>query len=365
VEAKREALLEDATIRLKRAPEPAQGSPESIQERKARHISVCLDEAVDRSRSHGGAFDSVRLPHRALPELDRDEIDTSVTFLGKRLSLPLLIGSMTGGTTEARVINRRLAEAAQRANVGMCLGSQRILLEQPELLDTFCVRNVAPDVLLVSNLGATQLMLGVSPETARNLVEQVGADALVLHLNPAQEAVQEGGDTRFSGVERALAEAIPRLGIPCGIKEVGCGFARSDVERLARLPLAFVESAGRGGTSWTRVEGLRAQTREARALGELFADWGHSSIESLRNCVDGAGPIPVIASGGIRSGLDAAKALALGASVTAMALPLLRAASESVDAVTEEIELFRAALTTAMFLTGCRDVPTLRRLFRH
>jgi isopentenyl-diphosphate delta-isomerase len=358
MEAKREALLEDATLRLERAPE-------SIQERKSRHLSVCLDEAVDRTRTHGGAFDAVRLPHRALPELDRNEVDTSVTFLGKRLSLPLMIGSMTGGTTEARVVNRRLAEAAQRANVGMCLGSQRILLERPELLDSFCVRSVAPEVLLVANLGATQLARGTSPATTRRLVDQVGADALVLHLNAAQEAVQEGGDTRFSGVEAALADAIPKLGVPCGVKEVGCGFARSDVERLARLPLAYIESAGRGGTSWTRVEGLGAESRQARALGELLADWGHSSVESLRHCVDGAGAIPVVASGGIRSGVDAAKALALGASLTAMALPLLRAASDSVDAVTEEIELFRAGLTAAMFLTGCRDVPALRRLFRN
>jgi isopentenyl-diphosphate delta-isomerase len=342
------------------APAPIHRQQASvIVGRKDSHIRVCLDEDVDLARE-GSPWDSLRLRHRALPEVDRQAVDTSVVFLGKRLGLPLLIGSMTGGTAEAGRINRRLAAAAQHCSVGMCLGSQRVMLEQPELTHTFAVREVAPDILLLSNLGAVQLGMGVRPSQARQLVEAVGADALVLHLNAGQEAVQHGGDTHYGGLVRILAKSIPKIGVPCGVKEVGCGFAAEDVELLGELPLHFIESSGRGGTSWTRIEGLRHAEAAGRAMGELFADWGHSSVESLRNCLRGS-TLPVVASGGIRSGLDAAKALALGASLTAMALPLLRAAAQSTEAVIEQITLFREALVTAMFLTGSADVSALRR----
>jgi isopentenyl-diphosphate delta-isomerase len=329
---------------------------ETIQNRKTSHVEVCLEQAVERQ----SPWNAVRLPHRALPELDRDAVSTSCRFLGRELRLPLLIGSMTGGTEDAGRLNRRLAEAAQRCGVGLCLGSQRIMLERPELTDTFRVREQAPDVPLVANLGAIQLKLGVTPAQVRSLVDAVAADGLVLHLNSAQEAVQEGGDTAFAGLHARLAEALPQIGVPCGVKEVGSGFAPEDVARLAQLPLAFVESAGHGGTSWPLVEGLRGQSASTRRLGSALADWGHTSVESLNHCVAGLRGVTVIASGGIRSGVDAARAVALGADLVAMALPLLRAASRSTEAVVGEIESFERELRAALFLTGSPDLRSLR-----
>lgn len=344
-------------LRAKQAIGVDRDLSDAIQKRKNGHIELCLEQDVERR----SPWDAVRLPHRALPEIDRDAVDTSSAFLGRRLRLPLLIGSMTGGTDDAGRLNRRLAEAAQRCGVGLCLGSQRIMLERPELADSFRVRQLAPDVPLVANLGAVQLKLGVTPAQARSLVDSVSADGLVLHLNPAQEAVQEGGDTSFAGLHACLAEVLPRIGLPCGIKEVGSGFGREDVALLAQLPLAFVESAGRGGTSWPLVEGLRGESGATRRLGAVLADWGHDSVESLNHCVEGLSGVTVVASGGIRSGVDAARAIAQGADLVAMALPLLRAAARSADAVVEEIEAFERELRTALFLTGSRDLRALRR----
>ena len=329
---------------------------DAIQKRKASHIEVCLEQEVERQ----SPWDAVRLPHRALPEVDADAVDTRASFLGRPLRLPLLIGSMTGGTDAAGRLNRRLAEAAQRCGVGLCLGSQRVMIERPELADSFRVRPLAPDVPLIANLGAVQLKLGVSPAQARALVESVEADALVLHLNAAQEVVQEGGDTAFAGLHACLARAIPEIGAPCGVKEVGSGFAREDVALLSQLPLAFVESAGRGGTSWPLVEGLRGERAATRRLGAALADWGHSSVESLTHCVEGLAGVTVIASGGIRSGVDAARAIALGADLVAIALPMLRAAAESAEAVETEIETFARELKAALFLAGCGSLRALR-----
>jgi isopentenyl-diphosphate delta-isomerase len=329
---------------------------DTIQKRKTSHIEVCLERDVER----GSPWDAVRLPHRAFPELDRDGVDTRAGFLGRRLRLPLLIGSMTGGTGDAGQLNRRLAEAAQRCGVGLCLGSQRVMLDRDELAETFRVREQAPDVPLVANLGAVQLKLGVTPAQARSLVDRVEADGLVLHLNPAQEVVQEGGDTAFAGLHARLAEALPEIGVPCGIKEVGSGFGRDDVARLAQLPLAFVDSAGRGGTSWPLVEGLRGERESTRRLGAALADWGYTSVKSLTHCVEGLSGVTVVASGGIRSGVDAARAIALGADLVAMALPMLRAAARSTQAVVDEIEAFEGELRAALFLTGSRDLRALR-----
>jgi len=334
---------------------------EGITVRKAEHLRLAIDEDVEVPLGGAGTFDAIRLVYQALPEVDLDAIDTSVELFGKRLAFPLMIGSMTGGTEEAGLINRRLAEAAARCGVGMFLGSQRVMLEKPETVSTFAVRDVAPDIPLVANIGAVQLNLGVSPADVRSLADRVGADAVVFHLNAAQEAVQEGGDTRFAGLTARLADAVEAVGLPCGVKEVGAGMSIDTVRRLAELKLAFIESAGRGGTSWTLIEGRRAATASGRDLGALFADWGIPSVTSLLACVEHGGGIPVIASGGLRSGLDAARAIAAGASITAMALPLLRAAARSADAAVAELEAFKKALTTAMFLVGAPDIAALRR----
>ncbi|MFT7578715.1 MAG: isopentenyl-diphosphate delta-isomerase [Myxococcota bacterium] len=340
----------------------AQDDGHGIGGRKADHLRLAIEDNVEVPLTSGariGAFDQVRLVHQALPDIDRDAIDPSVTFLGKRLAFPLLVGSMTGGTEEAGVINRRLAEASKRCGIGMFLGSQRIMLERPEVTSTFSIREVAPEILLVANIGAVQLNLGVTGQDIRRIADAVGADAVVFHLNAAQEAVQPGGDTQFAGLSQKMAEAIEVIGLPCGAKEVGAGLSIDAVQTLASLPLAFLESAGRGGTSWTLIEGMRADATLDQRMGALFADWGIPSLTSLLACVQHGGDIPVVASGGLRSGLDGAKAIACGAHVTAMALPLLRAAAKSVEAAVAEMLAFREALVTTMFLTGAHDIATL------
>ena len=342
-----------------------------ITNRKADHIRIALQEQVEVPLRHAGsgapvgAWDRVRLVHQALPELNAADVDTRVEFLGKQLSMPLLIGSMTGGTQEAGEINQRLAAAAQATGVGMCLGSQRVMIEKPETTSTFAVRKVAPDVLLVANIGAVQLNYSVAPTDIRNMADAVDADAVVFHLNAAQEAVQPEGDTKFADLTAKMADAMPQIGKPCGVKEVGGGMSIGAVQHFAKLPLAFIESAGRGGTSWTKIEGMRAPGVTSE-MGELFADWGVPTVTSLLACVRyGSSGVPVMASGGLRSGLDAARAIALGARVTAMALPMLKAAAHGTDAIIDVINRFRQTLATAMFLVGARTITDLQRVPVH
>ncbi|MFO0751096.1 MAG: type 2 isopentenyl-diphosphate Delta-isomerase [Myxococcota bacterium] len=342
-----------------------------LTSRKADHLRLALEAEVEVPAGAAG-WDAVRLIHQALPELALADVDTTVELMGKRLAFPLIVGSMTGGTDEAGEVNRRLARAAARAGIGMGLGSQRVMLHRPETAATFAVKDAAPDLpLLIANLGAVQLGSAgrVQPAALRGLADRVGADAVVLHLNAAQEAVQPEGDTDFARLGEIMAAVAGEVGLPVGLKEVGAGFSIAAVKRLAASPYrwAFIESAGRGGTSWTLIEGLRSGLQAkvgAPALGELFADWGIPSVTSCLACVAHGGGIPVIASGGLRSGLDGARALACGAAVTAMALPLLKAAAESEDAAFDAMMAFRDALRVAMFLTGARTVADLRRVPR-
>lgn len=336
------------------------GDDRATEIRKSQHLAIARTSAVEPSLPGPGPFDGIRLPHEALPEVDLDAVDPTTTLLGKRLVSPLLIGSMTGGTAEARTINQRLAEVAQAHGIGMGVGSQRAMVERPSLAYTFDVRSVAPDILLVANIGAVQLRRGVSPRQVEDAALCIGADAVVFHLNPAQEAVQPEGDTCFAGLADAIGDAVESIGLPCGVKEVGCGFSRRSVERLAGLHLAFLESAGAGGTSWPLIEGLRSTDPVSARLGSTFARWGIDSMESLANCVDYGRGIPVIASGGVRTGLDAARAIAAGATAVAMALPFLRAASDGPAACELEVRCFERELRTAMFLVGATDVAQLR-----
>jgi isopentenyl-diphosphate delta-isomerase len=331
--------------------------------RKDDHLRLALHDRVEVPREHGWA--AIRLVPRALPELALAEVDPSVTFLGRRLAFPLIVGSMTGGTELAGMLNQRLARAAARAGIGMALGSQRVMLERPSTVGTFALREAAPELpLLIANMGAVQLNYGVDGAALAGVVAAVGADALVLHLNAAQEAVQPEGDTDFRGLVAAMREVATRLPVPVGVKEVGQGSTRRDVRALmgdadgegGAPPFSFIESAGAGGTSWTLIEGKRAADSGGKQLGELFAGWGVPSVTSLLACVERARGVPVIASGGLRSGLDAARALAVGASVTAKALPLLKAASHSEERAFEEMMAFRRALVTALFLVGAKTV---------
>ncbi len=337
--------------------------PTIITERKDDHLRVALHDRVEVPTTRG--WDAIRLLPRALPELALADVDTSVVFLGKRLAFPLIVGSMTGGTALAGTLNRRLARAAARAGIGMGLGSQRVMLVKPETRATFMVRDEAPDLpLLIANVGAVQLNYGVGQPEVDRLVHEVSADALVLHLNVAQEAVQPEGDTQFGGLTAAMQAVARASTYPVGVKEVGQGFTRRDVAALVGdgvPPFAFIESAGAGGTSWTLIEGKRAGDGAGQALGDLFADWGVPAVTSMLACVEAGRGTPVIASGGLRSGLDGARAVAAGATVVAMALPLLKAAAESEDAAYDVMMAFRRSFATAMFLVGAKTVHDLRR----
>jgi isopentenyl-diphosphate Delta-isomerase len=326
-----------------------------IAQRKARHIEVCLRDDVEyRTRTTG--FERLDLPYRALPETDLAQVDTEVTFLGKRLRAPVLIGAMTGGAEHAGVINRHLAEAAQRLGLGMMLGSQRVMLERPETRSSFQVRAVAPDVLLVGNLGVAQLLRGYGVDEARAAIELVGADALALHTNPLQEALQAGGDTDFAGASERLREVVPEVGAPVVLKEVGHGVSGEVARAVADVGLAAIDVAGAGGTSWAKAEDL---VRYGEVRHHDLVEWGIPTLAALR-AVRGALPtMPLVASGGVRSGLDVAKAIASGAQVAALARPLLAPALDSADAVVARLERLLFELRVAMHGCGCRDLGAL------
>ncbi|MCA9523384.1 MAG: type 2 isopentenyl-diphosphate Delta-isomerase [Myxococcales bacterium] len=332
----------------------------SIQSRKDDHLRICADEDVDRGEVDAG-FRRFRFDHDALPEIDFDGIDTSVEFLGRRLRAPLLIGAMTGGTDKAREINHRLARAAARVGVGLELGSMRVMLKNTETTSSFTVKESAPDLpLLIGNIGAIQLVYGVGLHDLEQLVSHVGLDAMNFHLNPLQEVVQPEGDTRWHGVLPALREVIGRLSVPAIIKEVGAGIGLVTAQKLRGLPLAALNVAGVGGTSWSYVEGLRGAER-AKRLGSLYRSWGVPTAEALLECGRANLGIPLVASGGLRSGLDMAKALRLGATVCTLARPFLIAAMESEEAVVSALEALIDELKVAMFCTGAPNLTELRR----
>lgn len=326
----------------------------SISERKRDHLRA-FDRDPDIERG-GSGFESIRLTHRALPELDFDNIDTSITFLGKALSFPLIIGSMTGGDDEEMVrINRHLAEAAEICQVGLAVGSQRIMFRHPKALASFALRDLAPSIPLLGNLGAVQLNKGFSLEHAEAAVSALGADGLYLHLNPLQEAIQPEGDRQFAGLAHKIADLAKRLSVPVCVKEVGAGLSSADIALLIDAPIAYFDVAGRGGTSWSRIEYHRSNND----LGLLFQDWGLTTVEALCQAKAQHPHAKLIASGGIRSGIDIAKALILGAEVCTIAAPLLKPAQESTAAVVAAIQQLHQQYQTALFLLGCPSSKAL------
>ncbi len=324
-------------------------------------MRICLEEDVEFRRPQAG-FADIALPHCAVPELALDDVRLETELLGKRLRAPLLISSMTGGAPAARSVNCNLALAAQTLGVALALGSARAALEHPELAETYRVRDVAPDVLLCANLGAVQLNYGYGLEECQRAVDLIGADALILHFNPLQEALQAGGNTNFAGLLDKVAAVCRGLRVPVIAKEVGWGIAEETARRLADAGVAVIDVAGAGGTSWSQVEMHRAADEAARRAAQAFATWGLPTAEALRQARRGAPGLPLIASGGIRDGVDVAKALALGAQAAGMALPLLAAAALSPEAATERLEEVAQELRIAMFCCGCRRVEDMRRL---
>jgi isopentenyl-diphosphate delta-isomerase len=330
-----------------------------LEQRKANHIRINLEQDVSSRQTTG--LEHYHFIHQAVPELDLAQVDTATTLLGKKLKAPLLISSMTGGTERAREINRRLARAAQLHGVAMGVGSQRAALLRPELADTFRVRDIAPDILLLANLGAVQLNYGYDVEHCREAVAMIGADALILHLNPLHEVVQPEGNVNFSGLLNKIEAVCRTLGMPVIAKEVGWGISEQAARQLASAGVAAIDVAGGGGTSWSEVEKHRAPTPAQRRIAGRFRDWGIPTAESILMAKCGAPALPIIASGGLRDGVDAAKCMALGASAAGIARPFLKAAAQSDEAADEAVSEAVAELRIAMFGAGAGSIEALRQ----
>lgn len=325
------------------------------RDRKLEHIQLALLPEMQ-VRSHG--FDAFCFEHVALPEIDWDAIDTGVEFLGRRMRAPLLISCMTGGNETAGTINRNLAIAAEQTGVALGVGSQRRALEDPGQVSSFQVRQYAPSVPLIGNLGAVQLNYGFGLEQCEAAVRMIAADALALHLNALQEVIQPEGQRNFSNLLPRIGEVARGLSVPVIVKEIGCGLTATVGNSLFQQGVSILDTAGRGGTSWARIEARRANHQ---TLGELFSDWGVPTLESIRQLAT-LPDVTVIGSGGIRSGIDVAKAIALGADLAGVAQPFLAAATESSDAVVLQIERIIHELKICMFCTGATTIARLQRV---
>lgn len=330
-----------------------------INERKIEHIRLIEQDAeIERQ---GGGFESIGLNHRALPEVDLAQISLRSELLGKQLSAPLLISSMTGGEHQLiGKINTNLAVAAEEAGIAMAVGSQRVMIKHEAAKQSFRLRQFAPSTTLIANVGAVQLNYGFGIDEVKRCVDTLEADGVYLHLNPLQEAIQPEGDTNFAGLKDKIAELVAQLPCPILIKEVGCGLSSEDIRDLISIGIKHIDVAGQGGTSWSRIEHHRAvSSGSTDDLGVVFQDWGHTTVQSLAFARPHRSNTHIIASGGIRSPIDVCKALVLGADTVGMAAPFLKPAMESSEAVLAQIERYKQGLQTAMFLLGCPSVETL------
>jgi isopentenyl-diphosphate Delta-isomerase len=331
-----------------------------IEQRKADHIKINLEKDVRSALTTG--LERYSFIHEALPEIDLQPIDTSLTLFGKKLQAPILISSMTGGTEEAGTINRRLAEAANELGIAMGVGSQRAALEHPEQAPTFEItRKVAPNLLLFANLGAVQLNYNYGIDECRRAVDMLEADALILHLNPLQEAVQSGGDTNFAGLARRIEVICNKLGRPVIAKEVGWGISERTARLLADSGVSAIDVAGAGGTSWSQVEMYRAKEEFTRQLAATFAGWGIPTADSIQNVHRSLPGMITFASGGLKDGLDIAKCLALGASLGGMAGQFLKAAAVSTEKVVELVKLTHAQIRVTMFVAGIAKLDDFQK----
>ncbi len=326
--------------------------------RKLEHLEINLEQDVQFRQTTNG-LESFRFVHQALPEISLQEISLSSHLFNKRLAAPLLISSMTGGAEKAERINLRLAEAAQATHIAMGLGSQRAAIEDSSLAHTYQVRRVAPDILLFANLGAIQLNYGYGPDECKRAVEMIQADALILHLNAIQEAVQSGGNTNWSGLLKKIGVVCRTIGVPVIVKEVGFGISEKTAIELEQAGVAALDVAGAGGTSWTAVESRRAPTPFLRRVSEAFWDWGIPTAQSLVRVHRAVPNLPLFASGGIRDGVEAAKCIALGARLVGFAGPMLRLADQGVQETIEGIRLIEEELRIAMFGIGAANLDEL------
>lgn len=329
-----------------------------IKDRKSDHIKINLEKDVRSALTTG--LENYHFTHEALPELDLERVDTSLKLFNKKLAAPILISSMTGGSDEAETINLRLAEAAQTVGVAMGVGSQRVAIEHPEQAATFQVRRVAPDILLFANLGAVQLNHGYGIEECRKAVDMIQADALILHLNPLQEAVQKGGDTNFAGLAKKIEAICKKIEVPVIAKEVGWGISARTAKLLADCGVSAIDVAGAGGTSWSQVEMHRAPDEFTRELAATYVGWGIPTAESIINVRKAVPDMIIFASGGLKDGLDIAKCIALGATLGGMAGQFLKAAAVSTEKAVETMKLTKKQIEVTMFAAGVGTLEGLK-----
>ncbi|MDX2077448.1 MAG: type 2 isopentenyl-diphosphate Delta-isomerase [bacterium] len=331
----------------------------TTESRKVDHIKINLERDVQFPNVTTG-LEQYAFMHQALPELDLKAIDSTISLFGKTLSAPILISSMTGGTDMAQRLNMNLAQAAQTHKIAMGLGSQRAAIESDALVYSYDVRKVAPDILLFANVGAVQLNYGYTWQQCQKAVDMVGADALILHFNVLQEAVQPEGDINFAGLLKKIEQVCKAVNVPVIAKEVGWGFSEKNAHDLANVGVSAIDVAGAGGTSWSEVEYHRAPTSFHARVARSFADWGIPTADAIQYAVKGAPKLPIIASGGIRDGVEIAKCIALGASLGGIASHFLKAANESTEAVDQLIRELTAQIRIAMLCSGASTIAELQ-----
>jgi len=335
---------------------------DQIKRRKREGIEIPLNENIQ-GRTASTYLEYVKLLHNALPEINYDQIDLSIEFLNRSFSAPLIIDSMTGGTDEAFVINKRLGLIAERYGLGMGLGSQRAGLKSDKLVESYSIaRKVAPNAFLIANIGGAQLSDGLSNSDILKIIKMIDANALAIHLNPLQELIQPEGEPRFKGILKKISNLVNEVEIPIIVKEVGSGISADVAIKLEKSGINSINVAGAGGTSWAGIEKIRADQHNEyikSQLGELFWDWGIPTALSIL-LVSNSVKIPVIASGGLRNGLEIAKCLILGANVCAMAFPFLKRASKSEEELEKFTQLILSEIRSTMFLLGAKDVHSLK-----
>lgn len=331
---------------------------QSIPNRKTDHILINLNQDVSSSAKSG--FDTIRFENEALPEFNLGEVDTRQTLFGKNLAIPLLISSMTGGAGEALNINRHLALAAQEKKIAMGVGSQRVMVEDQNNLEAFKIRKYAPNILLFANLGAIQLNYGYSVEDCQRAVDDIEADGLYLHLNPLQEALQPEGETQFSGLLDKIEGVCKKISVPVIIKEVGWGISGRTARRLVDAGVSAIDVAGAGGTSWSQVEMHRISDPHRQNVAAGFRNWGIPTCESIVSVKLRVPEVPIIASGGLRNGVDLAKSIALGAVLGGIARPFLQAATISMEETIKMIDEIDMGLRITMFASGARNLKELQ-----
>ena len=336
---------------------------QDINKRKTEHIRICLEKNVEGVNKSTG-LEGITFIHNALPEIDFNDITLETNFLNKPLQAPFLVSSMTGGTDLATTININLAKAAEEKGWAIALGSTRALVESDAYEESFLIRKYAPSVPLIANLGAVQLNYGYGVEECQTIVDKTEADSLVLHLNSLQEVVQDGGDLNFANLLPKIEKICKELSVPVGAKEVGFGIDGTVAEKLYNAGVSYIDVAGAGGTSWSQVEKLRTQDPLRRAAAEAFNNWGIPTKDCIVSVKSKLPNVPTVASGGMKTGADAAKAITIGADVVGFARQLLQAATESVESVVKTMEQIEFELKMTMFGIGAKTITELQQTKR-